>query len=57
MYIVFTPPFFLKFTPAVLLLTCDFDFLHNLAGSIVDFHADSDWLSVVINLNLRKIYY
>lgn len=44
------------FTPAVLPLTCDFDFLHDLAGSVVDFHADSDWFSVVINLNLRKIY-
>lgn len=35
-------------------LTCHFDFLHDLGGSVVDFHLDSDGIAVVINLDFRR---
>lgn len=35
-------------------LTCHFDFLHDLAGSVVDLHFNINGVAVVINLDFRK---
>lgn len=40
-----------------MLFTCDFDFLHNLSGFVVDFYFDTDWISMVINLKIREFYF
>lgn len=39
-----------------LLLTWDFDFLHNLCGFVVDFYVDCDWIPMIIHLKNKGIF-